>query len=36
MQSPTPKFRQSSIISEKLGYLSEDLTILTNSNYHSI
>ena len=36
MQSPVLKFRQISIISEKPGYLSEKLKILTNSNYHRV
>ena len=33
MQNPIPKFRQSSIISEKPHYLSEKLKTLTTSNY---
>ena len=33
MQNPLPKFRQSSITSEKQGYLSEKLQTLTSSNY---
>ena len=33
MQTPKFKFRQSSIISEKPGYLSEKLKTLTTSNY---
>ena len=32
MQNPIPKFRQSPIISEKPGYLSEKLKTLTSSN----
>ena len=36
MQNPIPKFRQGSIISEKLGYLSEKLETLTSSNYHKV
>ena len=36
MQNPIPKFRQSSIISEKSGYLSEKFKTLTSSNYHKI
>ena len=31
-----PKFRQSSIISKKPGYLSEKLKTLTSSNYHEV
>ena len=34
MQNPVPKLRQSSIISDKLGYLSENLKTLTSSNYN--
>ena len=34
MQNLIPKFRQSCIISEKPGYLSEKLKILTSCNYH--
>ena len=34
MQNPLPKFKESSIISEKPGYLSEKLKTLTSSNYH--
>ena len=34
MQNPLPKFKESSIISEKQGYLSEKLKTLTSSNYH--
>ena len=30
------KFRQSSIVFEKLGILSENLKILTNSNYPTV
>ena len=33
MPNPIPKFRQSSIISEKPGYSSEKLKTLTSSNY---
>ena len=36
MQNPIFKFRESSIISEKLGYLSEKLKTLTSSNYHNV
>ena len=36
MQNPIPKFKQSSIISEKPGYSSEQLKTLTNSNYHRV
>ena len=36
MQNPIPKFRQSSIISERPEYLSEKLKTLTSSNYHRI
>ena len=36
IQNPIPKFRQSSIISVKPGYLSEKLKILTSSNYHKV
>ena len=36
MQNPLLKFRQSSIISEKLGYLSEKLKALTSSNYDRV
>ena len=36
MQNPIPKFRKSSIISEKPGYLSEKLKTLTNSNYNKV
>ena len=32
MQNPIPNFRQSSIISEKLGYVTEKLKTLTSSN----
>ena len=33
MQNPIQKFRQSSIVFEKPGILSENLKTLTNSNY---
>ena len=33
MQNPIPKFRQSSIFSEKPGYLSRKLETLKSSNY---
>ena len=33
MQNPIPKFRQSSIISEKPGYLSEKLKTLISSKF---
>ena len=33
MQNPVKKFRQSSIVLEKPGNLSENLKTLTNSNY---
>ena len=33
MQNPIPKFRQSSIMFEKPGYLSEKMKTLTSSNY---
>ena len=36
MQDPIPQFRQSPIISEKLGYFSEELKTLTSSNYHRV
>ena len=36
MQNPTLKIRQSSVISEKPGYLSEKLKALTSSNYHRV
>ena len=36
MQNLIPKFRQSSIISNKLGYLSEKLKTLMSSNYHRV
>ena len=36
MQNPLLKFRQSSIISEKPGYLSEKLKALTSSNYDRV
>ena len=36
MQNPQIKFRQSSIISEKPGYLSEKLKALTSSNYDRV
>ena len=36
MQNPIIKFRQSSIISGKLVYLSEKLKTLTNYNYHRV
>ena len=34
MENPIPKLRQSSIISEEPGILSEQLKTLTSSNYH--
>ena len=34
MQNPIQKFRQSSIVFEKPGILSEKLKTLTNSNYN--
>ena len=34
--NPLLKFRQNSIISEKPGYLSRELKILTSSNYHGV
>ena len=34
MENLIPKFRQSSIISEKQGYFSEKLKTLMSSNYH--
>ena len=36
MQNPTQKFRQSSIVSEKLGILSENLKTLTSSSYPTV
>ena len=36
MQNPLLKFRQSSIISEKPGYLSGKLKIFTGSDYHRV
>ena len=36
MQNPILKFRQSSCISEKPGYLSEKLKTLMSSNYHRV
>ena len=36
MQNPIPKFRQSSIISEKPVYFSEKLNTLASSNYHRV
>ena len=36
MQNPITKFRQSSIIPEELGYLSEKLKTLTSSNYQRV
>ena len=36
MQNPIQKFRQSAIVFEKLGILSEKLKTLTNSNYHRV
>ena len=36
MQNLIPKFRQSSIISEKPGYLSEKLKTLTTCDYHRV
>ena len=36
MQNSIPKFRESSIISEKPGYLSEKLKTLTSSKYRSL
>ena len=36
MQNPIQKFRQSSIVFEKPGFLSEKLKILTSSNYHRV
>ena len=36
MQNAIQKFRQSSIVFEKPGILSEDLEILTSSNYLTV
>ena len=36
MQNPTQKFRQSSIVFEKPGILSENLKTLTSSNYAAV
>ena len=36
MQNTIQKFRQSSIVSEKPGILSENLEILTSSNYPTV
>ena len=36
MQNLIQKFRQSSIVFEKPGFLSEKLKILTSSNYHRV
>ena len=36
MQNPTQKFRQSSIVFEKPGILSENLRTLTSSNYPTV
>ena len=36
MQNPMEKFRQSSIVFEKPAILSENLKILTSSNYPTI
>ena len=36
MQNPIQKFRQSSIVFEKSGFLSEKLKTLTSSNYHRV
>ena len=36
MQNSIPKFRQSSIISEKPGYLSEKLKILSSPYYNRV
>ena len=36
MQNSLSKLRQSSIISEKAGYLSEKLKTLTSLNYHRV
>ena len=36
MENPIQKFRQSSIVFEKPGILSEDLKTLTSSNYPTV
>ena len=36
MQNPIQKFRQSSIVFEKPGILSENLKTLTSSNYPTV
>ena len=36
MQNPIQKFRQSSIVFEKTGILSENLKTLTSSNYRTV
>ena len=36
MQNPIEKFRQSSIVFEKPGILSENLKTLTSSNYPTV
>ena len=36
MQNPIQKFRQSSIVFEKLGILPENLKTLTSSNYPAV
>ena len=36
MQNPIQRFRQSSIVFEKLDILSEKVKTLTSSNYHRV
>ena len=36
MQNPKKKFRQSSIVFEKAGILSENLKTVTSSNYPAV
>ena len=36
MENPIPKFRQSSIISKKPGYVPEKIKILASYNYHRV
>ena len=36
VQNSLPKFRQSSIVSEKPGSLSEELKTLSSSNYYKV
>ena len=36
MKNPTPKLRQTTVISKKPGFLTEKLKTLTSSNYHRV